>query len=65
METSDNLQNILPETIHLQNCKEYIVFHGGDGDEHNSYQMNGKVGAIIHDGWRFDDIHYPGLFSSY
>ena len=27
--------------------------------------MNGKFGSIIIDGWSYDGIHYPGVFSSY
>ena len=27
--------------------------------------MSGKVGAIFHDGWSSDGVHYLGLFASY
>ena len=52
-------------TIYLQKCEEYIVCLGGDGGENNSDQMSGKVGAIIHDWWISDGVHYIGVFASY
>ena len=30
-----------------------------------SGHMSGKVGSIIHDVWRSDGVHYPGVFVSY
>ena len=31
----------------------------------NSEQMSGKVGAIIHEGWSSDGVHYLGVFAYY
>ena len=33
--------------------------------KHISEKMSGKVGDIIHDGWRSGGVHYPGVFAYY
>ena len=38
---------------------------GGDGDGKHSEQINGKVGATVHDVWSPDVIHYLGVFEFY